>query len=91
MAHAENGLGFLELGRLLSDRTGHILAEKTMMQFGDDTTTHDLARELERLRASNAELLAALAKIEDETERTCRQCRMIEGIARAAIAKAEGK
>jgi hypothetical protein len=36
------------------------------------------ADEIERLRA-------ALEKIEEETERTCQQCRLIENIARAAL------
>jgi chromosome segregation ATPase len=38
----------------------------------------ELEAEIERLRA-------ALEKIEEETERTCQQCRLIENIARAAL------
>ena len=40
---------------------------------------------LSELRADNERLRAALETIEEETERTCRQCRMIEELARAAL------
>jgi predicted ribosome quality control (RQC) complex YloA/Tae2 family protein len=41
--------------------------------------------EIERLMAEIKRLRAALEKIEEETERTCQQCRLIENIARAAL------
>jgi predicted ATPase len=46
-------------------------------------TSHE--PEVLRLQGEVERLRAALEKIEEETERTCQQCRLIEIIARAAL------
>ncbi len=72
---------------LLTERHNHqmdnerFVAEIERLKASEKALCGDVAE----YEAENERLREALAKIEEETERTCRQCCMIENIARAAL------